>query len=311
MFPLPLLGGAYLGGVLGANDAANVFGTAVASRVVSFRMAAVLCGLAIVAGAYFEGSAGVRTYRALALQTGQTIAIAAPVAALIVSFMIWKRLPVSSSQAVVGALAGIGLATDTLREDVIVKVVLCWLATPVSAMLLSWPLYYLFGWAAALRPTGILTRDKLLWNGLLIVGVYGSYALGANNVANAAGMFSHQFKGIADQDLTLWGGIAMALGAAFFGKKMMLTVGGEIMRLNAFTALVAVSAMSLTVHLFAVIGVPVSTGQAIIGAIVGIGLLRNPAGVNYRLLRQIGFAWFLTPLASLVLTAAGYAIFIH
>lgn len=52
---LPLLGGVYLGWGLGANNAANVFGTAVAARIISFRKAALLGGLAVVIGAVLQG----------------------------------------------------------------------------------------------------------------------------------------------------------------------------------------------------------------------------------------------------------------
>jgi len=66
MGPLLLLsGGVFLGWTLGANDAANVFGAAVASRIITFRRAAALCSAAVLAGAYWQGQAGMDTYRGL------------------------------------------------------------------------------------------------------------------------------------------------------------------------------------------------------------------------------------------------------
>ena len=62
----PLLGGVWLGWALGANDASNVFGTAVASRMVRFRTAVVLSSLFVLAGALVGGAAGMKTLSGLA-----------------------------------------------------------------------------------------------------------------------------------------------------------------------------------------------------------------------------------------------------
>ena len=60
-----LLGGVFLGWSLGANDAANCFGSAVASRMVRFWTAAGLCAVCVVLGALIEGRAGIETLKGL------------------------------------------------------------------------------------------------------------------------------------------------------------------------------------------------------------------------------------------------------
>ncbi len=157
---------------------------------------------------------------------------------------------------------------------------------------------------------GILTRDKLLLWGLVIFGTYGSYALGANNVANATGIFSGQIDGITDTHLALLGGVSIALGVITYGKRVMLAVGTEIIKLNAFTAFIAIASTSITIYIFALIGVPVSASQAIVGAIVGIGLIHGVHNIRFKMLRDIGVGWLLTPVIALILAAAGYAIFL-
>ena len=87
-----------------------------------------------------------------------------------------------------------------------------------------------------------------------------------------------------------------------------MTVGSGIMPLDAFTAFTAVASMAVTVHIFAVIGVPVSTSQAIVGSIIGIGLIRGTHAIKFGVLRNIMIGWLLTPVISLILAAAGYAI---
>ena len=306
---LPLLGGGYLGWALGANNASNVFGTAVASRIISFRKACVLCALAVILGAMLQGKAGIGTLSGLTEYTKVTLVIISVSAAFTATIMTVLSLPISTSQAIVGAIAGVGLATGNMYWGGLVKVVICWIATPIGSMIISCVIYKLLSAFIRHVPMSFLTRDKILWGGLIIVGTYGSYALGANNVAIATGIFSGQIDGVSDGQLALFGGIAIALGILTYSRRVMMSVGSGIMPLNAFTAFTAVASMAVTVHIFAVIGVPVSTSQGIVGAIVGIGLVRGVHGIKFKLLRHIGAGWLLTPVISLVLAAAGYAIF--
>jgi len=305
---LPLTGGLYLGWALGANDAANVFGTAVASRIITFRKACILCSVSIILGAMLQGTAGIHTLSGLTEQTARTLIIVSVSAAFTVTLMTTMSLPISTSQAIVGAIAGMGLATDTMHWAGLIKIIACWIATPIGAMFFSCIIYKLLSVLIKYIPMSILTRDKILWGGLLVVGTYGSYALGANNVANATGIFSGQFAGVSDGQLALFGGIAIAIGVLTYSKRIMMTVGSGIMPLDAFTAFTAVASMAVTVHIFAVIGVPVSTSQAIVGSIIGIGLIRGTHAIKFGVLRNIMIGWLLTPVISLILAAAGYAI---
>jgi PiT family inorganic phosphate transporter len=85
----------------------------------------------------------------------------------------------------------------------------------------------------------------------------------------------------------------------------MLTVGSRLVSLDAFSALVAILAQAATVHLFAIIGVPVSVSQAIVGAVLGIGLAKGVKTINRGLLLRVVFGWVGTPtIAGLVCFAA-------
>jgi len=304
----PLAGGLFLGWTLGANDAANIFGTAIATRIVSFRKACLLCALAVILGAVLQGSEGIKTLSGLTRQTISTAVIISISAALTGTFMTYLAIPISTSQAVVGAILGISLATGDVQYGGLIKVLLCWIATPIASMIIACIVYKLLGWFIEHFPMSMFTRDKILWGGLLIVGTYGAYALGANNVTNSTGIFSGLIPGISDKSLAMIGGIAIAVGVFTFSKRVIYEVGAGIMPLDAFTAFVAVLGMSITVHVFAFIGVPVSTSQGIVGAIIGIGTIRGIHTVRPATLRKIGIGWILTPASSLILAAAGYAI---
>ena len=58
-----LSSGLFLGWSLGANDAANVFGTAVGSRMIRFSTAAMICGIFVILGAVMSGSGAARQIR--------------------------------------------------------------------------------------------------------------------------------------------------------------------------------------------------------------------------------------------------------
>ncbi|MBN1764343.1 MAG: anion permease [Sedimentisphaerales bacterium] len=307
----PLSGGIFLGWSLGANNGANVFGTAVASRIVSFQRAALLCGAAIILGALLQGQAGIDTYsRLFPGDSMKLLLITSAVAAITMTGMTLLHLPVSTSQAIVGAICGIGLATESMQWHLLTRIVICWLVTPVGAIGIAWLIYVLLGAFFKHIPMSMLTRDKIIWSGLIIVGTYGAYALGANNVANATGIFSGRIAHLTDRHLTLVGGLAIALGVATFSKRIMHAVGSGIMPLDGFTSLVAVLAMSITVHIFAMIGVPVSSSQAIVGAIIGIGINKGIWAVKLKPLRNIAIGWLMTPIISLILAAAAYAVFV-
>ncbi len=308
---LPLSGGVFMGWALGALDSANVFGTAVASRVISFRKATLLCSVMVILGAVLQGEAGMHTYRDLAEQNLRTVLVASVAAGLAVTFMILKALPISASQSMVGAIAGIGLASDTVNWSGLTTILICWVATPIGSLLIGMVVYKLLSLFFTRVPMGILTRDQLIWGGLVVVGCYGAYTLGANNVANVTGIYSGQFTalGLTDLHLALLGGLFISFGTLTYSKKMMIAVGTGIMRLDALMSLVAVTSMAITVHIFAIVGIPVSTSHALVGAICGIGFLTGGSGLKLERIRTISLAWLFTPLLSLILSSAGYAIF--
>jgi PiT family inorganic phosphate transporter len=86
----------------------------------------------------------------------------------------------------------------------------------------------------------------------------------------------------------------------------MTTVGKGIAPLSPFSALVCVLATGLTLHVFTQIGVPVSSSQAVVGTVVGVGLVGGMRTVSGKMLVRIVIGWTLTPfvagILSLVLT---------
>ena len=134
---------------------------------------------------------------------------------------------------------------------------------------------------------------------------YVAYSLGANDVGNAIGPLLNKYpeKGVY---LALLGGIAMGTGALTYGRKVTNTVGKSITPLDLPGAFSAQFAAAFGVHLFSVLGIPVSTSQAIVGAVIGVGLTKGARAVNRERIAIIGIGWVLAPSC-----AAIFAIFLY
>ena len=112
-----LSSGLFLGWSLGANDAANIFGTAVSTRMVKFKTAAVVCSIFIMLGAVISGVGAAYTLGSLgAINAIGGAFVTTFAAAFTVSSMIKCGLPVSVSQAAVGAIIGWNWFTDSVND---------------------------------------------------------------------------------------------------------------------------------------------------------------------------------------------------
>jgi len=330
MFAFFMSSGLFLGWSLGANDASNVFGTAVGSKMIHFRTAAVWCSIFVILGAVISGAGASHTLGKL----GSVNAIAgafivAFAAAASVYLMTKARYPVSTSQAIVGAIIGWNLFTGSPTDyNSLTKIVTTWGVCPIIAAVIAIVIYKLVVFFIYTFKPDIFSQDILTRYGLLVVGAFGSYSLGANNIANVMGVFVpvSPFSDISfygwftlssAQQLFFIGAMAIAVGVFTYSKRVMATVGEGIFRLSPVAAFAVVSAHSLVLFLFASQGlqnlmiqlslppiplVPVSSSQAIVGAVVGIGLLKGGRGIRWRTLGGIASSWAVSPVIASILS---------
>ena len=319
-----LTSGLFLGWSLGANDAANVFGTAVGTRMVRFTTAAIVGSFFVIIGAVLSGAGAAHTLGKLgSINALPGSFMAALAAALTVYWMTKLELPVSTSQAIVGAIIGWNLFSGSVTDAAsLTKILGTWVACPILAGLIAAPLYLFTGKVLKWSKLHLLRLDIYTRIALIIAGAFGSYSLGANNIANVMGVFvpaspftdftiagSYTFTGI--QQLFLLGAVAIAIGIFTYSKRVMMTVGGGLMPLSPVAAWVVVIAHSIVLTLFASEGlehflashglptiplVPVSSSQAVVGAVIGIGLLKGGRSIRWRVLGNISVGWVTTPL---------------
>lgn len=300
-----LLGGIFLGWSLGANDASNVFGTAVASKMLKFRTAALLASVFVILGALISGQAGIDTLRGLTRIDLEQAIISSVAAGLAVTFMTLLRLPVSTSQAVVGGIVGIGIINKQVNLGGLGKVMICWIGTPIGAMVLALFLYRILGLIYNRLNLNMFKSDIVLRLCLIITGSYGAYALGANNVANVTAVFVG--AGLLNVfSAAMIGGASIALGILTFSRPVMETVGEKLVKLDPFSALVVVLSLSVTMHIYTLVGVPVSSSQAVVGGVLGVGIVKGVNTVKAKTLLHILLGWLFTPVVSCLLALAIY-----
>ena len=292
-----VIGGVFLGWGLGTNDAANIFGTGVAARVLTYRTATILISIFVVIGAFFEGYKSMGTVGEMSTMSHTAAFMAAFAAGLCVATFSYLSLPVATSQAIMGAVLGIGLISGIPDITRMYKVVFCWVFTPIGAMAISRVLYPILGNIFQKILADLQMRNIFIRWALLFAGCYGAYSLGANNVANVTGVYVGSGL-LTPLQAALVGSLSIASGVLTYSKKVMDTVGKKIVELDGFSAFVSTFSAAITVHLFTQAGVPVSTSQAIVGGVTGVGLVKGARTVSKRTLIEIAVGWVSTPLSS-------------
>ena len=296
-----ILSGIVLGWSLGANDSANIFGTGVTTGTVKYRTAILLTASFVLLGSLIDGPKCIKTLGEISRLQPLDAFSCALATAITMGVLTFLALPASTSQAIVGAIVGVGILSGSADFSKLYKIVLCWIFTPIGGIILAFILHKLLGSLLDKTITSIKHRNLIYTVGILVAGSYAAYSLGGNNVANVTGVYVG--AGVLSVGMaSLIGGLSIASGVLTYSKKVMMTVGKGIAPLDPFSGLIAVVAEALTLHIFTQIGVPVSSSQAIVGAVVGVGLVGDVRTVSHRMLARIAMGWLLTPIASGALT---------
>jgi PiT family inorganic phosphate transporter len=295
-----LIGGVFLGWGLGSNDSANIFGTGVAARVLTYRTATILISIFVVVGALLEGYKSMGIVGEMSTMSHMAAFVAAFAAGLCVAIFSYLSLPVATSQAIMGAILGIGLISGIPDLTRLYKIVLCWVFTPIGAMVLGRVLYPILGNIFQKILADLQLRNIFIRWALLFAGCYGAYSLGANNVANVTGVYVGSGL-LTPFQAALVGSLSIASGVLTYSRKVMDTVGKKIVELDGFSAFVSTFSAAITVHLFTQVGVPVSTSQAVVGGVTGVGLVKGVRTVSRKTLLEIAVGWVSTPVSSGVL----------
>ena len=138
----------------------------------------------------------------------------------------------------------------------------------------------------------------------VLTASYVAFAHGANDVANAVGPLAAVFSVVKTKSVALqvevpfWmlfvGGLAVGGGLMAFGTRVMATIGKHITEITPVRGFCAEFAAATTILICSRLGLPVSTTHVLVGAVVGVGLMRGMGTLDLRILKNIGLSWVVT-----------------
>lgn len=145
----------------------------------------------------------------------------------------------------------------------------------------------------------------------VITACYMAFAHGANDVANAIGPLAAIFSIKSTHtvsmkvDVSIWilfmGGIAIVIGLATWGYKVIETIGKKITEMTPSRGFSAEFGAATTVLVCSKMGLPISTTHTLVGSVIGVGMARGLAALNLRVVRNIVYSWLITlPVAGLL-----------
>ncbi|WP_096608374.1 inorganic phosphate transporter [Calothrix sp. NIES-2100] len=153
----------------------------------------------------------------------------------------------------------------------------------------------------------------------LLSACFVAFAHGSNDVGNAiaplaAIVYINQTGSVPINGITIpiWiiilGGVGIVAGLAIWGKKVIATIGENIISLQPSSGFCAELATATTILIASRLGLPVSTSHALVGGVVGIGLVQNLKSIQFQTLQGIAAAWLITVPISAILSAAIFSI---
>ena len=304
--------------VNGMNDAANSIATVVSTRVLSPKVAVVWAAFFNVVAAFGFG-VGVATTIGKGIVdvavVDEFLVLSALVGAILWSYFCTRLgIPISVSHALIGGLAGSGIAKGGFAALIIsglTKVSVFIVLSPLLGMVLGY--FFMVGavWSVRKRPPNIV--DRAFRVGQLISSAAYSIGHGANDAQKTMGIIALVLytSGVHDHFyVPTWviisAYLAIAAGTYTGGWKVIRTMGMKLTLLRPIGGFSAETASAVVLFGTALAGIPVSTTHTIAGAIMGVGATRRVSAVRWGVAGRIVLAWILTIPCSAVI---GWSMF--
>jgi PiT family inorganic phosphate transporter len=247
--------------------------------------------------------------------------LAALLGAIIWNLITWRSgLPSSSSHALVGGLVGAGFAKAGLGALVwsgITKTLLFIVVAPLLGLFLGFVCMLALAWS--FRRATPRSIDRLFRRGQLLSAALYSLGHGGNDAQKTAGIIFGILAAAQmiepNAHIPFWVlllcHLAMGLGTALGGWRIVKTMGMRITKLKPVGGFAAETAGAITLALNSIAGIPVSTTHVITGAIVGVGATTKLSSVRWGVARRIIWAWVLTiPAAASMAMTTWYVLYV-
>jgi PiT family inorganic phosphate transporter len=215
------------------------------------------------------------------------------------------RVPTSTIQLLVFSLVGVALGSGAgVRWWAIATLVLLWILAPLVAVALGFGLTRGLDWLREILAGRSSSRMAPFWrlggSALLVVGLCASFAMGANDVANATGALVGT-RVLSATPAGVLGGLGLAAGVLIWGKPLLNRVAFDIVRVDRVMAAAAQLVQAAVVLVAVGLGYFTSLNQALVGGMAGAGLARGRETVQVKVLVGILRGWILGPGSGLAL----------
>jgi len=289
----------------GWNDSANAIATVVSTRVLSPLKAVGMAAAMNILGAFFS-TAVAETIGEGVVSPG-AVNNTVVVAALITAFL-WNGvmtrfgMPISCSHALIGGLIGAAIAfggTEILNPSGVRKIFLSLFLSPIIGLIIGYLVMKLLTTSLGSYSPGSLNRKFGTLQ--LLSSAFMAFSHGSNDAQKAMGIitlalvssgFLHSLK------VPLWVilvcGLAMGLGTALGGWRVIKTLGLGMLKLQPIHGFAAETSAAATIIVSSHFGLPVSTTHVLTTSIMGVGATKRFSAVRWGLARKILLAWILT-----------------
>jgi len=309
----------------GFHDAANIVATMISSRSISPEAAIIIASVCELIGPFVLGTAVAKTIGTGIVSPGaitNSVIFAGLFGAITWNIVTWRLgMPSSSSHALIGGLAGaviISSGFGKLNVDGFLMIILVLITSPLIGMLAGNIIF---------RIVKFLTRNATpVVNGyfkrLQIFSAIGlALAHGGNDAQKTMGIITmtlvsyNHFKGteipfVVPVWVIIVCALAISMGTAFGGWKIIKTVGGKIYKLRPVHAFVSQASSAGVIFTAAVLGGPVSTTHVVSSSIMGVGAAERIKAVKWQTAKNIVATWFITIPASALVSFVVYGIII-
>jgi len=312
----------------GFHDASNAIATLVATRAARPSQAIVLATVFNLLGPVLVGAAVANTIATIVdVPPDETVAVVGSGLAAATTWNLltwWRGLPSSSGHALVGGLVGAALAyggTSAVnwggfsdgRPVGVVGTLVALAVSPIIGGIAAFVVLRMLLWP--------MRRATARWRAPVNAGQWGgaaalSFSHGANDAQKAVGVIAALLLASGYEDsltaplwATVGSAVALTLGTAFGGWRIVKTIGSRIYRIRPLDGLSSQTASAGVILGASFLGAPVSTTHVVASSVVGIGLgRRRYHHVGWGIVREIGIAWLTTIPASATLAAVIYTV---
>ncbi|RLE90249.1 MAG: hypothetical protein DRJ49_00270 [Thermoprotei archaeon] len=288
----------YIAWSIGSND--ETMATLAGSGFISVTFAALIGALMDFLGAVLVGHTVEKTIGGGLIAGNITLVDVCIILLAVATWLIvgsYRGWPISTTHSVVGAAIGLGILKfgwTGIKWQSLSRVILGWIISPIVGLIGSMLFYYIASHLTLPRVRGLRGVIKLSRYSSIFLLVWTSYTAffrGANDIANATAFLSVLYG----QSLLIRAicGIGMALGLLVFGRRVIRSVGVQLVELNPFSALCVQISVAITLCVGTLLGLPLSGTHVLVSAILGLGLARH-TWINLRGVFEIFVTWIIT-----------------